>query len=128
MVSSTPEEDAAWQAIVQNYGSRPEFPVEAVPAPVADGPVLPAELADDPTDHYVPPEPPAVSLPPGVRGLAWVGVLGVPLLVIVLVVLPWGVPGWLAFLLLTWFGGGFVYLVATMNRSAGDGWDDGAVV
>ncbi len=138
MVSSTPEEDAAWQAIVENYGTEPEFPSEPAPPPVAppvaDGPVLPAELDEVPTGldqheaHYVPPEPPAVSLPPGPRGVAWLGVLGVPALVILLVVLPWNVPGWLAFLLLTWFAGGFVYLVATMNRSADDGWDDGAVV
>jgi hypothetical protein len=46
------------------------------------------------------------------------------------VVLGWTMPGWLGFLLVAGFLGGFGFLVATMPRSRGedgDG-DDGAVV
>lgn len=128
----TSGDDELWQEIVQNYGDRPEFPVEqtlpVTPPPVADGPVLPAELVDDPTAHFVPPTPPPVPLPTGPRGLAWLGVLGVPVLTILLAVSPWTLPGWAALLLFGWFAGGFVYLVATMNRAPEDGWDDGTAL
>lgn len=125
-MSSTPEEDAAWKAIVQHYGDEPVAP-EPEPE-VAPGPLLPAELSVDESAHFVPPPPPPMPVPQGPRGLAWLGVLGVPLVVILLAVLPWDAPGWVLFFLLLWFAGGFVYLVATMKGRAEDGWDDGAVV
>ena len=49
---------------------------------------------------------------------------------LVAVVLGWALPQWLVGGLVLGFVGGFVYLVATMPRSGGDGWSggDGAVV
>ena len=44
------------------------------------------------------------------------------------VVFGWVYPAWLIFGLVVAFIGGFVFLVATMPRDGGDGWDDGAVV
>jgi hypothetical protein len=48
---------------------------------------------------------------------------------LVLVAFGISIPGWLSFLLVTGFLGGFVYLVATMRRDDG-AWpgDDGAVL
>jgi hypothetical protein len=69
-----------------------------------------------------------VALPRGRRGLAWAGLFGVPVLVLLSIALGVHVSGWAAFLLLVWFVGGFVYLVATMSDKPTDGWDDGAVV
>lgn len=124
-MSSTPEEDAAWRSIIENYGDEPAFP--PAPAPEPDPGPEPVELLER-GGHFVPPAPPPVPVPRGPRGLAWIGVLGVPLLTILLVVLQIHVPGWLAMFLLLWVAGGFVYLVATMRGPAEDGWDDGAVV
>jgi hypothetical protein len=47
---------------------------------------------------------------------------------LVAVVLGWTYPVWFAVGLVLAFVGGFVFLVATMPRDRGDGWDDGAVV
>lgn len=120
-MTSTPEDEAAWQAIVANYGAEPEFP------PVLDEPE-PVAAPEPDEGHFVPPAVPPAPRPVGLRGLAWVGVIGVPILTLLLAVLPWHAPGWLLVLLLAWFAGGFVYLVATMNGPSRDGWDDGAVV
>ena len=37
-------------------------------------------------------------------------------------------PTWLGLILMVWFVGGFVYLVASMPPGAGDDCDDGAVL
>jgi hypothetical protein len=59
--------------------------------------------------------------------VAWAGLIGAPLLALLLLVL--GVlPQWAAFGLFCWFTGGFAYLVATMRGDGRDGWDDGARV
>lgn len=131
---STPEEDEAWRTIVENYGERPAFPEEQAraarepePAPRRRETEHP-ELLEDPGAHFVPEPAPPVVLPRGRRLAAWLGILGVPLLVLVGVALGIRVPGWFGFALLVWFVGGFVYLVATMHKGPEDGWDDGAVV
>jgi hypothetical protein len=82
---------------------------------------------DDPEDHFVPPEPERVAAPEPPRLLAWAGVFGVPLVVLLLVVLQVTLPAWASLLCLAWFVGGFGYLVATMRREPpDDDWDDGA--
>jgi hypothetical protein len=137
---STPEEDEAWRSIVDNYGDRPDFPEGSArrverpalpePAPPARQPEPPdhPELLEHEGDHFVPQEAPPVALPRGRRGVAWAGLFGVPVLVLLSIALSIHVPGWVSFLLLVWFVGGFVYLVATMSDKPTDGWDDGAVV
>jgi hypothetical protein len=82
---------------------------------------------DDPEDHFVPPEPERVPTPEPPRLIAWAGVFGVPVVVLVLVVLRVSLPPWASMLCLAWFVGGFGYLVATMRREPPDNdWDDGA--
>lgn len=150
------DEDALWRSIVANYGERAtlgtdespdatepstdEQPRERAEAPAAPAPVSPEE-ADAPApidpwverhlaeEHYTPPEPPRTPLPEPPRLLAWSGVLGVPVLLLVLVVLGIAIPSWGSLLMTVWFLGGFGYLVATMRRDDDeDGGDDGAVV
>ncbi len=139
------DEDALWRSIVDNYGDRvtldatPERAAEesvepAVPAPAGPRDEQPTDARDwldaydDPEDHFVPPEPEPVPAPEPPRLLAWAGVFGVPVLVLVLVVLRVSLPPWASMLCLAWFVGGFGYLVATMRREPGpeDDWDDGA--
>ena len=147
------DEDVLWRSIVDNYGDRvtldppPGEPPEEAPEERTDEPPaasqVPAEPAphedqpaeardwldayDDPEDHFVPPEPERVPTPDPPRLIAWAGVFGVPLVVLVLVVLRVSLPPWASMLCLAWFVGGFGYLVATMRREPPeDDWDDGA--
>ena len=144
------DEDLLWRSIVDNYGDRvtldpttdeptgepPKEPTEEptatqVPAPSPEE--QPAEARDwldaydDPEDHFVPPEPERVPTPEPRRLIAWAGVFGVPVAVLVLIVLQVSLPPWASMLCLAWFVGGFGYLVATMRREPPDSdWDDGA--
>lgn len=150
------DEDMLWRSIVDNYGDRvsldptpeesTEQPAEqatedaseepgAGPVPVApsqhEDPPAEAhdwlDAYDDPEDHFVPPEPERVPAPDPPRLIAWAGVFGVPVVVLVLVVLRVSLPPWASMLCLAWFVGGFGYLVATMRREPPeDDWDDGA--
>jgi len=138
------DEDAAWRAIVENYGERPSLdePARAdderpAPRPVSDDRPTGRDRLDTPASwadegHFVPPDPPAPQLPEPRRRLAWLGLFGAPLAMLVSVVLGWIYPGWLMMCLVAAFVGGFVYLVATMSRGPRDGGDgsdgDGAVV
>jgi hypothetical protein len=144
------DEDAAWRAIVDNYGDQPDFPDLDLPDP-DDAPDTPqaapaapafpslerrwedplqSEASWEDEGHFTPPEPPPLPTVEPQRRLAWAGLFGAPLVMLVAVVLGWTMPGWLGFLLVAGFLGGFGFLVATMPRSRsedGDG-DDGAVV
>jgi hypothetical protein len=140
------DEEAAWLAIVANYGERPEMgdspttpdlpepaPERADPAPLVDRSYLDAiEAAPAPDrhddEHFVPPDPPPVPRGTPARRLAWVGLFGAPLVMLAAVVFGWALPTWFSMLLVGAFVGGFVFLVATMPRNGGDGWGDGAVV
>ncbi|WP_028658848.1 hypothetical protein [Nocardioides insulae] len=149
------DEDAAWQAIVANFGDRAvleessEEPAsgsgsrseESGGSEVAPGPAAePARFEEPDTDWYtpleddgafVPPDPGPIRTSPD-RLLAWAGVLGVPVLTVLGVMLSrltsFYLPGWVGLLAVAAFIGGFVYLVATMPRSPDDPWDDGAQV
>ena len=146
------DEDLLWRSIVDNYGDRvtldptpeertgeplkepTEEPTAAqTPAAPSEPEEQPAEARDwldaydDPEDHFVPPEPERVPTPEPRRLIAWAGVFGVPVVVLVLVVLQVSLPPWASMLCLAWFVGGFGYLVATMRREPPDNdWDDGA--
>jgi hypothetical protein len=134
-------EDALWLSIVENYGDRPVIPVAEpepeVPAPPRDlG--LPPHLDDDDTgttatatdheagEHYVPPAPPPLPTPPPARLLAWVGLFGVPMFVLVALVARLPVSSLVGLVLMVWFVGGFVFLVASMRPGPGEDRDDGA--
>ena len=133
--------NAAWDDIVAHYGERAELDPDAdeVPAAAPDVPSAdqPDEFADAwwaQEEHFVPPTPPPAPLPAGPRGLAWLGVLGSPVAMLVLVLLRVSIPGWLGLLLFAAFVGGIGYLIATMARGDDDdpnnpfSGNDGAVV
>lgn len=136
------DEDAAWREIVANYGERARLEDE----PVADEPASdpdeepeaeavyppeeppPSTVLDAPEERFVPPPPPPLPRPRGPRGLAWLGVVGSPLLLLVFLLTGTYLPGWGAWTLVVAFLGGFGYLVWTMPRGPRDPWDDGAQV
>ena len=127
---STRDDDAAWQQIVDNYGDPPEVPSD----PPSDAPVEAApEARTDPpepfhlelyADEFVPPPlpPPAVISPE--RRLAWVGLVGCPVLLVVVNLVGYALPGVLTGALVVGFVASFAYLVATMDPRDPD--DDGA--
>lgn len=129
-------EDAAWREIVDNYGDRaevddvppPEPPRAAEPEPDVEPEVEPQVAVVRPTDEerFVPPPPPPLPRPAPPRAVAWAGVFGVPLVVLVCLVFRLDLPALLDYALLAWFVGGFVYLVATMSRDPREPWDDGS--
>ncbi|GAA3521610.1 hypothetical protein [Nocardioides daeguensis] len=134
-------DDAAWQAIIDNYGERveidpPDDPDDD-PGPAPEGG---DELYDDryddaydeidlvDEDRFVPDAAPPVPVPPADRMLAWLGVFGSPTVLLVFLVLGLGMPSWLGWLLVAGFVGGFCYLVIRTPGSPRDPWDDGARV
>ncbi len=131
---SRPEDDAAWQDIVANYGDRPVLdPSEpAEPAPDAGLRSLFSGLEQSdagdpsPSEEFVPPPPPPLPRLPADRLAAWAGVLVSPCLLLVLTVLRVDLPVIVSWLLVASFLGGFGYLVATMPRGPRDPFDDGA--
>ena len=136
-MSGTTPDDEAWQAIVANYGERPE--VEDTPAeeaaqeapPAAYRPTVEDLDAQEPADateydRFVPPVPPPG---PGFdprQHWPWLGVFGSPAVLLVSLLAGISLPTWLGYLLVTGFVGSFVYLVVTMNRAGRDPFDDGA--
>ena len=104
----------------------------------ADLPEVPPSLRDldgpahreppEDGEHFVPPPPPPVPLASPPRLLAWIGLFGVPLLVLVALVIGRPLPSWLGLLLTLWFVGGFVFLVVSMRPGQRDEDDDGAVL
>lgn len=146
-------QDAAWQEIVANFGERvqlddepaaPSFgddvdePFEPDLGPVS-GPQPGPEFEPDPdiegyddiaeSERFVPPRPSLPRTTPD-RLIAWLGLLGAPLLAVVLFVLRatlgWYIPSWIVDLLVIAFLTGFGYLVLHMPREPRDPWDDGA--
>jgi len=130
------DDDEAWRAIVDNYGERPG--VEDLPSPATVPDPAPAEPFDptneeldarvDPADRFVPPPPPPAPRLELPRHLPWLGVLGIPVLLLVSLLGGVDLPTWLGYLLVCGFVGSFVYLVLTMKPGGRDPWDDGARV
>ncbi len=132
---SSRDEDEAWRQIVANYGDVPS--VDDAPRPEPRGEyVVENEPADEPDavfpwedeGRFVPPPPPPVPRPEPRRGLAWAGLFGAPVILLVALVFGVYLPGWLSLLLVAGFIGGFGYLVATMSNDPRDPGDDGARV
>ncbi len=144
------DEEAAWRAIVENYGARPELGADAPPAPEVETPPAPAVFDRSYLDsveaeaaanapardswseegHFVPPEPPPLPRTTPARRIAWAGLFGAPALLPIALVAHLTFPTWASMALVAGFVGGFVFLVATMERTGRDGrgGDDGAVV
>jgi hypothetical protein len=82
----------------------------------------------DPQDRFVPPEPPPITSTDLPSRLAWLGVIGGPLFLLVAALVLQTLPTLVVIGALAAFIGGFVTLVARLPRDRGDGSDDGAVV
>ena len=123
---SSRSEDEAWRSIVENYGDQPDLeplPPEALTEREPER--LPPE---DDWDTFVPPTPPPVPHPPPVRLAAWTGLFGSPAVLLLATVLGISLPGWMGYVLVGSFIGGFLYLVFHMQRGPRDPGDDGARV
>ncbi|WP_069811787.1 hypothetical protein [Streptomyces sp. TP-A0874] len=82
-------------------------------------------------DRFVPPEPPPLPKGDPTSRMAWVAVLGGPLLLLLMVLMQWEMRSWVTFLGVGGFLGGFATLVARMRDGDEDDEDDpgrGAVV
>ncbi|TCO51954.1 hypothetical protein EV646_101950 [Kribbella antiqua] len=89
----------------------------------------PKKRADDPHDHFVPPEPPRGPRLDWISRIAWLGLIGGPLLLIAAAVLDFGT-GRITTIAVAGFIGGFLTLVIRMKDRLPpeDTPDDGAVV
>ena len=144
------EDDEAWRAIVENFGERAELDdpepasetrtepepepgpaagpdPDPAPEPPPAPPPAPAPPVDD-EDRFVPPEPGPLPVPAPDRGIAWIGVFGAPVVLLVSLLAGIDLPRWVGWLMVAWFVGGFVYLVHQMPREPRDPWDDGSRV
>jgi len=136
-------QDAAWREIVENFGDRAELAdqAETVDESVAFGDDVDESFAPDTDvydetyedayehDAFVAPRPSLPRTTPE-RFLAWLGVLGAPVVALLLFVgrasFGWWIPTWVVDLLVLAFLVGFGYLVLAMPREPRDPWDDGA--
>jgi hypothetical protein len=120
-------EEQAWREIVANFGDRPDVDglVELTTPLPAPGPEPMDEpfVLDDDEPFTPPPLPPPPVITPE-RRLAWVGLVVSPVLLVLLNLLGYALPGILTAGLVLAFIGSFVYLVATMAPHDPD--DDGA--
>ncbi|MDX3000202.1 hypothetical protein PWY87_00870 [Kribbella solani] len=152
-------EDAEWKSLVEQFNQPsapghdgaedpvPRWPVSedvddkyeplidvpaglAIETPADDEDEEPVKKpADDPHDHFVPPEPPRGPRLDWISRAAWLGLLGGPLLLIVAALFDFGT-GRITTLAVAGFIGGFLTLVLRMKDRLppGSGGDDGAVV
>jgi len=121
-------EELAWRQIVERYGERPDVAglIELTSPLVPPEPEVEEPLLVDPEDDesFTPPPlpPPAVVSPE--RRLAWVGLVASPVLLVLINVVDYPLPGILSFGLVIALIASFGYLVATMAPRDPD--DDGA--
>jgi len=133
-------EELAWREIVDHYGEPPEVREEPVsglehpehpeqpeqsPQPAADAPYEPFQMELYDEEFTPPPLPPPPQVTPE-RRLAWVGLTASPVLLVVLNLIDYSLPGILTAGLVVAFIASFGYLVATMAPRDPD--DDGARV
>ena len=102
---------------------RPTITPVVQPAAVIE-PAYPAEL----DEHFVPPEPPPLPRGDTISRLAWAGVIGGPLVLLIAALFGGDLPAALLLAALAAFIGGFVTLVARMPGESPDDPDHGAVV
>jgi hypothetical protein len=131
------KDDDVWKAIVDNYGDRPALEPDEVESPAEPerphGEPEAAASWDEPfpdsdwsTDRFVPPPPPPLPTPTTDRLIAWIGVFGSPLVLLVCLIFGIDLPQLVGYLLVGGFVGGFLYLVIKMPRGPRDPNDDGA--
>lgn len=88
----------------------------------------PDEFVDSWEDegHYVPPPPPEIPEGTPVERLAWAGVIGGPLVILLITVTGWSPPAFVGLGAGLATLAGFVTLVWHLPEGRPDGWDDGA--
>ena len=132
---SSRDEDEAWRQIVAHYGDAPsvedvprEEPqdVEAEPRVEPGAEPAAASFPWEDEGRFVPPPAPPIPRPEPRRALAWSGLFGAPLVLLVALIFGIYLPGWLSLLLVGGFVGGFLYLVSTMPTDPRDPGDDGS--
>jgi hypothetical protein len=140
----TDPSEAAWKAIVENYGERADLNDEPAPeppaAPTSTAPFggrfgnLTEGLGDSDDvftaeeESFEPPPPPPIPRATPDRLAAWLGVFGAPAILLTALILGITLPSIIGYALVAAFVGGFVYLVLRMPRGPRDPWDDGAQV
>jgi hypothetical protein len=131
---ATYDDEAAWRDIVTRYGERPDVvelaelttPLESTEPEVQSGPEQePFRFELDDETFTPPPLPPPAVISPE-RRLAWVGLVLSPILLVLINLWDYALPGILSFGLVVAFLASFGYLVATMTPRDPD--DDGARV
>lgn len=129
------EDEDAWRSIIDNYGERVELDDDEAaplaPAPAPPQPPSPPAYADvvdavDDVDRFVAPDPPLPAAPTRDRQAAWVGLIGAPILLMILLVASVRISSLLAYALIAAFVGGFLYLTFHLPRDSDDPFDDGA--
>jgi hypothetical protein len=127
-LASAPDADAAANPGQPDVGSRqlPASWEESFPG--VEPSDTPGEAADGDEPGYVPPEPPPLPRGDLLFRLAWIGVIGGPLFLLLAALFWRDLPQSLLLLCLVAFVGGFVTLVARMPGDHRDDDDDGAVV
>ena len=88
----------------------------------------PAPTGWEDEDRFVPPPPPPIPTTTTDRMVAWVGIFGSPVVLLVSLVLGIRLPELISYVLVLGFIGGFLYLVLKMNREPRDPDDNGAVL
>jgi len=126
--ATPPEQPARPDPYAWAVGDEPEEPAELAESAPAYAEDAGGDLYHSGETSYVPPDPPPLPVPEPDRGIAWAGVVGSPLLLLVSLLFGIGLPSWVGYLMVAWFVGGFCYLVARMPKEPRDPWDDGSRV
>jgi hypothetical protein len=118
-----PPQDRAQQA-----PPRETPPPAAPPAPSAETGELNTPGTWEDEGHFIPPPVPPVGRGDRISRLAWTGLIGGPLLLLVATVFGWGLPTEILMLCLLGFVGGLVTLVVRMKDGDDDEPGNGAVI
>ena len=127
------DDEQVWADLVETFHASPDedprWPAPEGERPNIDDPVsTPTRRPADVEEHFVPPPPPPLPRGDAVSRLAWAGVLGVPVFLVVAVAAGWRLPSWAMTLAVITLFAGFATLVSRLRGHDPHDPDDGAVV
>jgi hypothetical protein len=127
------DDEQVWADLVEAFHASPDedprWPVSQDDRlDVDDQAAKPSGPPGEAEDHFVPPPPPPLPRGDRVSRLAWAGVLGVPVFLVVAVALGWRLPSWVTTLAVIVLFVGFATLVTRLRGHDPHDPDDGAVV
>jgi hypothetical protein len=133
------DDEQVWADLVEAFHASPDedprWPASEGRELETDDPALIRTSGPEPTapppeveDHFVPPPPPPLPRGDWLSRLAWTGVLGVPVFLVVAVAFGWRLPSWVTTLAVIALIAGFATLVARLRGHDPKDPDDGAVV